>query len=103
MPNSEHDNIDLKTAMTIGLSQSIRVWTIPGLQIKVENLPKDATIQETLVMMTSADKWIVGLKWTIEGHTGDYIASIAEFSSLQELFNNLPEFAELEGNLFDTC
>lgn len=92
----EHDNIDLKTAMTMNLSQSIRLWTIPGLHLKIDNLPKNATIMKTLVMLTPSDKWNVGLEWTVEGHTGYYFASIAEYSSLQELLDNLPEFAELK-------
>ena len=96
MSSYEHDSIDLKTAMTIDLSQCIRIWTIPDLHLKVENLPENATIQKTLVMMTSAGKWNVGLEWTVEGDTGNYFASIAECSSLQELFNKLPEFAELK-------
>ena len=99
----EHSNIKLKEAMTVDLSQSIRVWSIPGLRLKVENLPENASINKTLVMLTSAGKWVIGLVFNVEGHTGDYITNIAEFSSLQELFDNLPEFAELEGDLFATC
>lgn len=100
MSSYERDNIDLKTAMTMDLSKSIRVWTIPGLHLKVEGLPKNATIQKALVMMTSDSKWKVGMEWTVEGNTGYYFTSIAEFSSLQELFDKLPEFAELKGDLF---
>ena len=99
----EHDNITLKTAMTMDLSQSIRVWSIPGLRLKIENLPENAIVKKTTVMMTSSGKWIVGLEWNAEGDTGDYIAKIAEYSSLQELLDKLPEFAELEGDLFALC
>ena len=99
----EHKNIKLKESMTMDLSQSIRVWSIPGLHLKVENLPENASINKTLVMLTSSGKWVVGLEFNVEGHTGDYITNIAEFSSLQELLDNLPKFAELKGDLFAIC
>ena len=52
----EQNNIDLKTAMTMDLSQSIRVWSIPDLRLKVENLPENAIVKKTLVMMTSSGR-----------------------------------------------
>ena len=89
--------------MTMNFTQSTRVWNIPGLHLMIENLPENATTTKTLVMLTSSGKWIVGLEFNIEGHTGDYITNIAEFTSLQELFDNLPEFAKLEENLSEPC
>ena len=103
MSSYEHNNIKLKEAMTMDLTQSIRVWSVPGLHIKIENIPENAIINKTLVMMTSSGKWVIGLELNVEGHTGDYITNIAEFSSLQELFDNLPEFTKLEGDLFALC
>ena len=72
-------------------SQVIRVWEIPELEIKVENLPQNATLEKTFIMLTSSDKWHLGLELTIKSHTGCYLAPILECSSLQELLDKLQE------------
>ena len=72
-------------------SQVIRMWEVPELEINVKNLPQNATLEKSFIMLTSSDKWHLGLEWTIKGHTGRYFASILECSSLQELLDKLPE------------
>ena len=103
MSSYKHNNIDLKTAMTMNVNQSFRIWTIQGLHLKIKNFPVDGTIKKTLVIMTPSGMWDVGLEWTVESATGYYFTSVAQYSSLQELLDNLPEFAELKGDLFVTC
>lgn len=100
MSSYEHNSIDLKTAMTMNISQSVRAWSIPGLHLKIENFPENATFQKTLVIMTPGVRWNVGVVWTVESDTGYHFTTIADYSSLQELLDNLPEFAELKGDLF---
>ena len=103
MSSYERNNISLKTAMTIDIRQSIRIWTLPGLHLKIENFPENATFQKTLVMLTPSGNWNVGLEWTVESDTGYHFTIIAQYSSLQELLDNLPKFAELKGDLFALC
>ena len=100
MSSYEHNNITLKTAMTMDIRQSVRVWSIPGLYLKIENFPVNATFQKTLVIMTPSGNWNVGVEWTVGSDTGYHFNTIAEYSSLQELLDNLPEFAKLKGDLF---
>ena len=100
MSSYEHDNLKLKEAMTMDLSQRIRVWNIPGLHVKVDNLPEKATVQKTFVMMTSNGNWQVGLEYTVEGETGKYIGLVLKCSSLQELLDKMPELFEVAGDLY---
>lgn len=102
MSSFEQDTINLGEAlhMTMDFSQSFRIWKVPELELKIENLPKIATIGKTLIMLTSDGKWHLGVEWTVEGHTGYYFGSILGCSSLQELFDKLPqEHFYLKGDL----
>ena len=93
MSSNEKGTNNLREAMhiTMDFSQSFRVWKVPELELKIENLPENATIENALIMLTSASKWHLGVEWTIEGHTGYYFGSLLECSSLQELLDKLPE------------
>ena len=103
MSSYEQDSIKLKEAMTMALSQRIRVWSIPGLRIKVDNLPEKATVQKTFVMLTSNGNWQVGLELTVEGETGESILLVLKCSSLQELLDKIPELFEVDGSLYALC
>jgi len=99
MPSYHQDNIKQQESMAVALEQNIRIWDIPGLHIKVEYLPENATIQKAFAMLSSSGNWHAGISWTVEGHTGTYMASIVKCASLQELLDKVPEFFELDGNL----
>ena len=101
MSSYEQDKINLKEAMTTALSKRIRVWNIPGLHVKVDNLPEKATVQKTFVMMTSNGNWLAGISCTIEGETGECIVIVLNCSSLQELLDKIPELFEVDGSLDD--
>ena len=96
MSSYNQDDIKLQDAMTIALSQSVRIWRIPGFHVKTESLPQNATIQNTLVMLSSDGNWHAGLEWVVEGHSGFYMTSVLKCSSLQELLDKVPELFELE-------
>ena len=103
MSSYKHGKTEVIQAMTMDLSQSTRVWDIPDLHIKVDNLPEKATVQKTFVMMTLNGNWHAGLKWTVEGETGEYMKVLLSCSSLQELLDKMPEHFEVDGNVLDLC
>ena len=96
MSTNNQNDIKLQDAMTMALAQGVRIWRVPGIRIKPENLPQNATIQNTFVMQSFNDNWYAGLEWVVEGHSGIYMTSILECSSLQELLDKVPELFELE-------
>ena len=100
MSSYEQDNLKLKEAMTMDISQRIRVWSIPGLRVKVDNLPENATVKKTLIMMTSNGNWMLGFTCTIEGETGEDLVFGPKCSSLQELLDKAPELFEVEGSMY---
>lgn len=93
-------NIHLEEAMTIPLTQSVRVWDISGLHIEAEDIPKNANVKKTFVMKLREGKIRLGVEWTVEGELGSSMPLIAEFSALEELKDKFPKLFELEGSLY---
>ena len=76
-PSSEYrqDNISLRDAMTMELAEQDRVWSVPGLHVKLEgvfaDVPKNATILQTLVVKGNGLSLLggdifVGIHWKRE-------------------------------------
>lgn len=99
MSSYPKDDVNLQDAMTMALNQSVRVWRIPGLHVKTEKLPQNATIQNTFVMLSSNGNWHAGLEWIVKSDSGIYMTTVLKCSSLQELLDKIPELFKLEENL----
>ena len=93
------DHINLQEAMTMDISQSIRIWGVPGLHVQDEDIPANANVQKTFVMMLPDGYLELKVQWTVEGDKMTYIGTVAEFSTLEELKEQFPNLFELEGTL----
>ena len=96
------ETIALQEAMTMPLTQSVRVWHIPGLHIEDEDIPKNADVQTTFVMKTHRGHIEVGINYTVEveGDVNSYTGIVAEVSALEELKDKFPKLFELNGSLY---
>ena len=86
--------------MTMELTQSVRAWDIPGLQVEVEELPENATVSRTAVMKSSDRDYQLLISYTIEGDLKSYLGEIATFPTLEELKEKYPQLFKLEGYLY---
>lgn len=94
------ENIRLRNAMTQELNQQVRAWDVPGLQVEVDELPKNATVSRTVVMKSPNRDYQLLISYTIEGDLKSYLGEIATFSTLEELQEKHPQLFELDGYLY---
>ena len=101
MLNRHHPSgIKLEEAMTMELSQSVRIWDVDGQYIKDDNIPQNTNVKMTFVMRFPDGRFHLGIQLTVEGNTMPQIVPIAEFSTLKELKNEFPKLFELNGSLY---
>ena len=93
-------HIKLQKAMTMDISQSVRVWDVAGLHVTAEDIPENANVQKTFVMKSREGKIRLGIEWNVEGDLGVYMGIIAEVSALEELKEKFPKLFELEGSMY---
>ncbi len=94
------DNIKLQKAMTMDLTQIVRVWDVSGLHVECEYIPHDANVLKTAVMKFSEGNILLMIEWTAEGDTATFMSTVAEVSQLEELRERFPHLFELEGTLY---
>lgn len=101
MSESYHQyNVKLHEAMTMYLSQSVRVWNVSGLHVKAEELPENATVSMTYVVKFPEGNIQLKILWTIKGNLMTYTSLVADVSALEELKDKFPKLFELEGTLY---
>ena len=101
MSKSHHQyNIKLEEAMTMDLTQSVRVWDLQGLHVQDEDIPENANVQTTFVMKFPEGHLRLGIQWTVEGDLMTHMGTVAEVSTLEELKDKFPKLFDLEGSLY---
>lgn len=99
------EHVRLEEAMTMDIEQPCRVWSVSGLHVEDEDIPKDANVKSTIVAKSfDGERWAVGVDFSTVSDDNTvpnyFIGTIAEFSSLEELRKTFPQLFELEGELF---
>lgn len=93
-------NIKLEEAMTMDLTQRVRLWVLQGFPVQANDIPKKANVQATYVYQSSEGHISLMIKWTIEGDFSLYFGIVDEFITLEELKDKFPKLFEFEGNLY---
>lgn len=100
MANYHKDNISLQEAMDMKLTQLFRNWRTSGAQVPFEESPTNATRTGTCVSRDPDGKIGVHIHFTVPDESPFYVATIASFSTLEELKEKFPNLFDLTGNLF---
>lgn len=93
-------NIKLEEAMTIELTQRVRLWILQGFHIQANGIPKNANVQATYVQQSSKCYICLAIKWTIDGDPSSHFSIVDKFNTLEELKDKFPKLFEFEGNLY---
>lgn len=100
MANYHKDNISLSEAMTMELNQLFRNWRTSGAQVPFDGLPDNATWTGTSVSKDPDGKVGLHIHFTVPDESPFCVATIASFSTLEELKEKFPNLFELTGYLF---
>ena len=93
-------NICLDEAMSKTSNFRVRMWELPGSHVEVADIPENAAITKTFVAKNLDNQWQVGIEFMIDGNLSSKMNAIAEFSTLDELKANYPQFSEIPGDLY---
>ena len=111
VPSSEHRHnvISLRDAITMELAEQCRLWSVPGLHVKMEGtfacIPDNATIIQTVVAKGPAfsfgesDDMFIGVQWKSEENENLQCLKEQKLSwdMVQKKF---PELLDVTGTLY---
>ena len=92
--------IRLREAMNQGKEHLVSTWRVSGLHVEDEDIPTDADIHMTFVIKTPNKPYSVGVNFTEKGASSSSMGIVAEFSTLEEMEERMPNLFKLVGTLY---
>ena len=96
----QENNLRLQEAMTKELENSIRIWSVEGLQVEGNVVPENTPVQTTYVYKDPSGYYELAIMADFEGKDDYFSKGIAKFPTLDFLKERYPNLFEMEGNLF---